>query len=171
MYVPRAGIVCVPHGTLPWTECAGPRYTPPRGPRGEGTSVGDPRPGLPGLGGQGRMGNHAPGWRDPSSGTKSMGHARGRNASPRMRGHGGGQKAEEEPPWPCPGVERPGAPCAVAIWTRSTPRRVLPAGRKGCLELDRAEVCTWAVLHARSARTSPAAAAKDPWVYALSGGI
>ena len=31
-YMPRAGFVCVPHGTLPWSECAGPRYTPPRGP-------------------------------------------------------------------------------------------------------------------------------------------
>ena len=37
--------------------------------------------------------------------------------APRMREHGGSQKAEVEPPWLCPEVERLGAPCAVAIWT------------------------------------------------------
>ena len=41
MYMPRAGFKCDPHGTLPWSECTGHRYTPPRGPRGysRGTSA------------------------------------------------------------------------------------------------------------------------------------
>ena len=89
----RADRKCVPHGTLPWSECAGPRYTPPRGPLGEGSSVGDPRPGLPGLGGSGRMGNHAPGCvcKHASSGTKST-VILGPNRGPSY-GCGGGPKA------------------------------------------------------------------------------
>ena len=56
---PRAGFVCVPHGTLLLSECVGPKCTPAHGPLGEGSSMGDPRPALPGLGGSGRMGNRA----------------------------------------------------------------------------------------------------------------
>ena len=89
----RADRKRVPHGTLPWSECAGPRYTPPRGPLGEGSSVGDPRPGLPGSGGSGRMGNHAPGCvcKHASSGTKST-VILGPNRGPSY-GCGGGPKA------------------------------------------------------------------------------
>ncbi len=57
--MPRAGVKCVPHGSSAVVCVRRPPVRTPMRPL-VGYSGGDPRPGLPGLGGSGRMCKHAP---------------------------------------------------------------------------------------------------------------
>ena len=122
------------------------------------------------------MGNHAPGCSGPygplaSSGTKSMGLARGL-IGPYDAGTWRQSKSGAVLPGLCPEVERLGAPCAEAILDRgSTPWGCSPL--EGWVASNWAVFwsSTWAVFCMRGwslwDRPPPAAAAADLRIFAL----